>query len=409
MAHAGPRKAERVPEPTAKSTTPSNPEIALSSDPELALPGKRRRSRVDVAAARFTFFHQEGQGYQSQAGPIDGPGSEQIYVYQAMGAVGIQTGDRLRNDVVMMLDVVTAASPDALDATTSASRTTEAGDVRTTTSYRASRRDTLRFVYGGHAEEHWWGGRAGMGYQRSLADDNATLDISINGVLDYFDDLQIDGYDEGEVPRWTANANLGYTQVLSPTTLAAASYGVTFQTGRLETTWNSVPGADEGRPPPPSDVPGRVREQFPGRRLRHAFFGQLLQHIPRTRSTIRGSYRFYFDDVGLLAHTASLAWYQWLNRRMYVRTAYRLHHQTGVDFFETSVRPSEFDAGSPITADSDLSRFFAHELGAKVVVYLRPPGSAQGAPQFVDLGYRYYWRTNTLRVDVISLGYGGNF
>jgi hypothetical protein len=395
-----------APEDGEKTKAPPS----LTADPELDRT-RARKSRVDRAGARFAFFHQEGQGYQSQAGPTRGPGDEEIYVYQGMGAIGIETGRKLRNDLVFTLDIVTAASPDALDATTSASRETEAGDLRVTTTYSPTSKDRIRFLYGPHAEEHWWGGRVGVGYQRSLADDNATLDVNAMGIVDYFDDLHEDGKDSGEVGRWTANANLGYTQILSATTLSALSYGITFQTGRLDTSWNSVPLIDVGEDDPEIDdrVDGRIREDFPEHRLRHAFAGQLLQHVPRTRSTLRFGYRYYFDDVSLRAHTASLSWYQWMGPRVYARTAYRFHHQTGVDFYTTGVRPSDFELGSPVTADSDLAPFFAHEVGAKIVVYLRPPGSADGPPQFLDLGYRRYWRSNDLHVDMLSFGYGGNF
>lgn len=392
------------PQPETSAPVPS-----LRTDPTLAKP--KRKSKVDRAGARLAFFHQDGTGYQSRAGETRGPGDEEIYVYQGMGAIGIQTGDRLRNDIVFALDIVTAASPDALDATTSASRETEAGDMRVTTTFAATPKDTIRFLYGPHAEEHWWGGRVGVGYQRSLADDNATIDVNVIEILDYFDDLHEDGKDTGEVNRWTTSANLGYTQILSPTTLASASYGFTFQTGRLDTSWNSVPLIDQTPTDPLIDdrVAGRIREDFPNKRLRHAFAGQLLQHIPRSRSTVRLGYRYYFDDVSLQAHTANVAWYQWLGARTYARLGYRFHHQTGVDFFTTGVRPGDFELGSPVTADSDLAPFFAHEVAGKLVVYVRPPGSAKGPVQFLDLGYLRYWRSNDLKVDMMSLGYGGNF
>lgn len=406
--------------PTEEVQAPSDDGSSLAGDADLiegegeAKKGKRKlRSHVDLAAARFSLYVQEGTGFQSRAGPSEFvAGSQEMFVYQWAGFVGIDSGPKLRNDVYIALDVVTAASADALDVYSAASRVTEAGDIIATTTYSPTPDDHVVFRYGPHLEEHWWGGRFGVGYNRDLANDNIILGASVNGIIDYFDLLDIDGTDTGEVFRYTLNANANYSQVLSPTTLAALNYGFTYQAGVLETTYNSIPldpDADRGEEPIDTDVKGRIQEVFPDRRLRHAFSGTLLQHIPKTRSTVRADYRYYFDDFSLQAHSAAGSFFQWIRDDLYVRANYRFHYQSGVDFFTTSIRPTSFDLGSPVTADSDLGGFTAHEIGAKLVVYLRPPNSAKGGPQSLDLGYRRYFRSNDLRVDVISIGYQGQF
>jgi hypothetical protein len=58
---------------------------------------------------------------------------------------------------------------------------------------------------------------------------------------DVFDPLTPRGNDLGLTRRFTFNWNVGFSQVLSRTTLASISYGSTFQKGTLAQTWNAVP------------------------------------------------------------------------------------------------------------------------------------------------------------------------
>ena len=193
------------------------------------------------------------------------------------------------------------------------------------------------------------------------------------------------------------------------------SYGVTFQAGTLQTTWNSVAIEDAPTANCPNDVgqapaydcPNREPERFPNTRTRHALAATLNQHVPRTRSTLKLGYRFYADDLALRAHTPSVQLYQWLGRRMYLRATYRYHWQRGVSFYTVATRTDNSDE-MPLTADSDLAPFTAHQLGLKSVVYLVPPGGVRGV-QYLDAGYSRYQRSNDLHVDVVSIGYGRDF
>jgi len=231
-------------------------------------PAKERTGpTVEELFLRFTLFDQRGRGFQSKAGPPSGPGSEDMLVLQPIGQLGIrQRNPAWSHQITFALDVVTAASPDGLDAISSASR-----------------------------------------------------------------------------------------------------YGMTLQSGTLETTWNSVyieDGAKAGCPndvgqSPDYDCPNREPERFPRTRLRHALAFGLNQHIPRTKTTLKVGYRFYDDDFDLRAHTPFVMLYQWLGRRVYLRALYRYHRQRGVSFYTTATR-TDFSESMPLSADSDLAPFTAH-------------------------------------------------
>ena len=84
--------------------------------------------------------------------------------------------------------------------------------------------------------------------------------LSAQQALDWFDAFRLGGSRAGRTSRSTSSFNLGLTQLLSPSTLAAFAYGFTLQRGELSNTWNSVPSTDGER----------VSEILPRLRNRHA-------------------------------------------------------------------------------------------------------------------------------------------
>jgi hypothetical protein len=401
--------------------------LAISNPGSSAAGNARRRAQTTAPAAkgptiddlflRFTLFNQRGRGFQSKAGPPAGPGSENMLVFQPMGQLGIrQRNPRWTHQVTFALDVISAASPDGLDAVSSASRYNEAGELDVTTTYASEDRGEWSVRYGLHFEEPFRSGFGGLGWVGRFFEDNTTVALNTTVILDLFDFIHPLGFSPVQVEkRVTISDNVGVTQVLSPTTLVSASYGVTFQAGTLQTTWNSVAISDAPTTDCPNDYgqapeydcPNREPERLPRTRTRHAAALLLNQHIPRTRSTIKLAYRFYADDFDLRAHTPGVMLYQWLGRRTYLRATYRYHWQRGVSFYTVATRTDASDE-MPLTADSDLAPFSAHQVGLKAVVYLLPPGGLRGA-QYLDGGYSRYQRSNDLHVDVVSLGYGRDF
>jgi hypothetical protein len=252
--------------------------------------------------------------------------------------------------------------------------------------------------YGLHVEESIRSLLGGVGYQRSLAEDNATLGGSLLLLVDSVDQIPWQGgraYETGE--RLTANLNLTGSQILSPTTLVDGAYGFTAQLGQLATSYNSVP----------IGTGMRAGEIFDGPRLRHALRGRLAQHVPLTRSTLQLGYRFYVDNYGLLAHTAEVQAYQYLADWVYVRLSHRVHHQSGVDFFATDF--TEMSGGGPRTSDSDLAPFTAQEVGLKLrVLGERSPFDAI-ARAVIDAAFYRYWRSNDLVVNWFGMSLGYRF
>jgi hypothetical protein len=357
--------------------------------------GRDARPHAEDVELRTSFIDQHGHGYQSQAGPRGEPGSEQMTVFEPSALVIIRQSDKIVHEITIPVDIITAASPDAVDATTSASRRNESADVDVRSTFKRSEVTTLSSRFAVHVEEPMGSGTIGGGYKRSFADDNATVAINGNFTFDYFDDHDQSGLFLGKTNRETANVNVSGSQLLSPTTVVDASYGLTYQHGTLRTGWNAVPVDFTMFP---------TFEVLPHDRTRNALAVRLSQHLPWTHSTIKAWYRAYVDDFGIDAHTVELAAYQYLVPWLYVRGSYRYHHQTGASFFTTNEVKAPSD-DTLRTADSDLAPFSAHEWTVELaMVRGRAPGALRGWSLGAEL--MRYTRTNDLQITAVSLTIG---
>ena len=358
---------------------------------------------IDSARVRFTHFDQNGHGFQSQAGAVGLAGSEAATIEQAQLEVIAHQGPRLTHRLWVPLDIITAASPDAvdavkdpsgkiLDAVSSSSRRNEAGALDLLSTYQLDRKTTISVHGGLHLEEQFRSWELGAGGTRSFADDNAVVSVSVNQILDWFDRYDILGNRLARVFRSSTNANLGVSQLLSPDTIVSINYGVTVQSGELGNTWNAVP------------LPGRTLgpELLPRERQRHAFVGRLAQWLP-CNGALKLFYRFYADDWGLTAHTAEMEILQRLTPWLYLRGNYRFHWQSGVDFYTELADP----AATRRTADSDLAKFEAQTLGIFAAADVRMIKRLREL--HLDFGYERYFRTNSLTANIYTCSVGFHF
>lgn len=349
---------------------------------------------VDGFEVRAALFEQFGHGFQSRAGNPGVPGSERTTIWEPMFRLTVADG-RWTHDATLIVDVVSAASPDALDAISTASAVNEAVTLDVTTTYRADDDDRVSVRYGAHVEEPYRSGFLGIGWAHDLAEKNATVSLTALGMADAFDDIDLFGNRHGETSRGSVTVNAAASQILGPTTLVDASYGLTYQRGTLQNTWNSVPLGGDSRGP----------EIFPGPRVRHALSGRIAQHIPDTRSTLKASYRLYSDNYGLDAHTAEVMAYQYLVPWLYLRGSYRYYWQSGVDFYGEMFEPGT----TPRTADSDLAPFHAHEWGVKLVMLAERSPFELLRRSALDASFFRYVRSNDLTVSMFVLSFGMRF
>ena len=267
------------------------------------------RLRLQSIMTRLTGFDQFGFGYQAQGGPtFSSPGSERLLVFEPQGEAVFTQGPRVSHRVWIPVDVVTNASPDAIDVVSSASRHVEGGSIDWTTTYKADPSTELSMRSGLHLENPFRSWVSGLGIRRGFADEATVVGASALEVFDWFDRFEIDGSRHGHTGRNGTTASLSLTQVLTPTTLASVSYGVTVLEGTLGNTWNSVPLATGMRGP----------EILPEERIRHALVGRAAQWLP-WNGALRLYYRFYADDWGIVAHSIEGQLMQRLTSLLYVQ------------------------------------------------------------------------------------------
>jgi hypothetical protein len=373
----------------------ADPTPSLSDDQILDV--ARSRLRIESVTTRITALEQDGHGYQSQAGPLLGPGSERMTLFEPQAEIIATQGDRIQHRIWVPIDIVTAASPNSIarsrpDVVTGASRHVEGGTLDWRATYKSNAATDVFMRTGMRLENPFRSWHGDLGGRRSFADQNTVVSGSILGIFDWFDRFDITGRRKGRADRSTTTGSLGVTQILTPTTAVNLNYGVTVQEGELGNTWNSVPLASGVRGP----------ELLPSDRVRHALVGRMSQFLP-WNGALRLYYRFYADDWGIVAHSLEGQLTQRLLPTLYVAARYRFHSQTGASFF-TTLAP--VDAVFRV-ADSDLAPLDSHTLGWKVVGDVPVDGAVRSLHYEVE--YDRYFRTNDLRMNIVTCAIGLRF
>jgi hypothetical protein len=141
-------------------------------------------------------------------------------------------------------------------------------------------------------------------------------------------------------------------------------------------------------------------ENLPSSRLKlpvgfriNYFLGDLL--------VLRGYYRYYTDDWGLTAHTASLETSVKLSPFFSFTPFYRYYSQTATNYFAGYKEHQTTD--QYYTSNYDLSAFNSSFYGAGIRV--TPPKGIMGIEKInmLELRYGHYSRTNGMNSDIISL------
>ncbi|UOY05524.1 DUF3570 domain-containing protein [Muricauda sp. SCSIO 64092] len=218
----------------------------------------------------------------------------------------------------------------------------------------------------------------------------------------------VPGYDPDFVPFAEENRNsyaftLSFSQILSKRLQALLSVDVVRQNGLLSTPFQRVYFGDvqdfflEG-----FQLADDV-ERLPDTRFKLPI-GARLNYYLNDLAIIRTYYRFYYDDWGIIAHTANLEIPLKLGDRFTLYPNYRFYSQTAADhFFEREQAISTLDF---YTSDFDLSKYTAHQYGMGVRykdIFTKTKFLIFGL-RTVDLRFAYYDRSTQLDATIVTLG-----
>jgi Protein of unknown function (DUF3570) len=162
----------------------------------------------------------------------------------------------------------------------------------------------------------------GLSYNREVWDRTGTVGVNLAFT---HDDIHPALQDDKNLDVWFAG--VGYTQALSPTTMAQGVYETYYQSGFLANPYSSDGNLG--------------REDVPTRRLRHALAARLAQYIPRATLGMQLHYRLYYDQLslfetgpwGILGHTLEARLSKALGPNLEVRGTYRFYTQSAANFW----------------------------------------------------------------------------
>ncbi len=175
------------------------------------------------------------------------------------------------------------------------------------------------------------------------------------------DDDDDDDNEEGgddEEQKVIVDLLFGITQVVNKRTISQLNYTLGLSSGYLTDPYKIVSrvGATDGLPVE------YLYEKRPGSRLRNSLYWHTAHQFDE--DSIHFSYRFFWDDWGIVAHTADLRYRYELGSGHYLQPHLRYYTQTAADFYRHSLVSGE-RTPRYVSADLRLGEFVSTTLGLK--------------------------------------------
>ncbi|MEO9510540.1 MAG: DUF3570 domain-containing protein [Flavobacteriaceae bacterium] len=203
--------------------------------------------------------------------------------------------------------------------------------------------------------------------------------------------------------RNSYSISLGFSQILNKKMQASLFMDVVSQNGLLSTPFQRVYFGDaEDFFIADFQLADDV-EQLPEKRLKIPVGGRLNYYV-NDLVILRSYYRFYWDDWGVISHTASIEAPLKLSEKFTLYPTYRYYTQSEADYFY----PKE-DAQTTFdfyTSDYDLSKYNAHQYGLGVQykdIFTSTKVLAFGL-KTIDLRFSKYDRSNGLNAYIFTVG-----
>lgn len=357
-------------------------------------------------------LYQSGKGGKQV---YDGSGNQSLTLYEPVLYINSQIDHNTSIFGSVVFDALSSASAKAFDQGTGASR--PASDASTGAS-------------GGESDEKLFGGwqtrvgaelgyskkagtwvftptagyshelsynsvHGGMNVQKFLAEDNFVLSA---GYFHFSDksrpwDVQNSKFSAFKA-KTTNSVNAGATQILSEKDIVLAGVSYTEQTGFLEGTRNTVSTGT---------VTERALERLPGSRGKWTANTRYVRSLGE-RTAFHLDYRYYADNWNIRSHTwePSLA-FSFAEEAGTWRVFYRRYSQTAAKYYGDS-----FPAVTAyMTSDSDLSGFYANEVGAQAA-YAPETEGGETAWEYGGTAM-YYRRSNDLSALVLQASITAKF
>ena len=203
--------------------------------------------------------------------------------------------------------------------------------------------------------------------------------------------------------RNSYSIGLTVTQILSKRLQSSLEADLVRQQGLLSTPFQRVYFSDVEDSFMQDFQLADANELLPDTRNKIAIGGRLNFYLNEI-FVLRGYYRFYADDWGIISNTASLEVPIKISTKFTLYPSYRYYSQTAADYFapfETHLSSEQY-----YTSDYDLSKFTANQFGFGVSytdIFTKWHIGSLGLKS-IDLKYNHYARNSNFRANLLSAG-----
>ena len=365
---------------------------------------KQQLSQTDVSVL---------MGYYTQSGDhsaiTGGMGTEQLVVFEPQVAIEHTFDSLNKASFSGGVDVVSSASADNIDfIPSSASRLDNRTHLAAGYERRLKHRPTSFGINAGYSlESAYQSVPVGISFSHT-AHDGAT---AISAALQcYFDDLRwgrltmdygrpvelvypaelryrkwFDNY-----LRQSYNLSGSFSQIINKRLRVALFPEIDYQQGLLCTPYHRVYFKDGDE---------RV-ETLPGKRFKLSI-GTQAAYFAGSRTILRGSYRFYADDFGIIANSVQVQAALKLSPLISITPQFRFHTQSASRYF------AAYGAHDPserfFTSDYDLSALQSYEPGIAFRYAPQLPLARKLFFRELEARYSFYRRSDGLAAHLLSL------
>lgn len=366
---------------------------------------KQKLKEIEVQVL-CSYYTQEG----NHSAVTGGTGTEELSVFAPEATISYRPDSSNNITFNAGADVITSASTDKIDYVISS----------------ASRKDVRSHFHLGYSRKLGNSGiTAGIGTGLSIESDYLSIPLGLSfsyispdasreiqvRFQSYFDDLRWGRLNENyhrpvrliypvelRYKEWydtyrrsSYNLNLAIYQAINKKVQAALMPELVYQKGLLSTPFHRVYVRNEFLP--------RV-ENLPGERWKVPV-GLQVNIFATRRIILRSYYRFYWDDIGITAHTLQLEVPVKVSPQFTITPHFRWYTQTASKYFLPYKEHNSFEVF--YTSDYDLSAFNSYKTG--ITLRYAPQAAFLRHYFFSEAGLRYAWyrRSDGLSAHMFTL------
>ena len=362
-----------------------------------------RRLKIDEINFVTSYYHQDGD-----LSPVTGGiGTEKLSDYATTFEVKLTKQKKnLKHEINFELGVdhYTSASSDKIDPTTISSASSADTRIYPSASWTINnqKKNETFGLYASYSHEFdYTSYGAGVSFTKNSADNNREFTVKLQGYLDNLKEiLPIEIRTMGSLgrgrwsyptdPRNSISSSFTFSQVINKRLQIALLMDIIYQQGYLGTPFHRIYFKDGGE----------SNEHLPSTRFKLPI-GIRVNYFAGDKIIFRAYYRYYSDDWGLTAHTASLEMPVKINSFLSLVPFYRFYRQNGVKYFAPYM--GHLSTEQFYTTDDDLSPFNTNFEG--IGIRYAPAGGVFKIKKLnmAELRYGHYQRTDGLHADEVTL------